>query len=186
MTMLQLVNAFDGSLINICSGSGRPDWLGRPVAHGYPPAVCGSGAAVAEVHPPEWCCWKRPFSSHIRSRRPWSDFLRSSLTFRLELWLLAVGCEAVRRGSPSRGLKIQTARLDLASLCAFTGSLKTNVPNRQCDCSLLNREGRCRDALFPGARLNGDVNAPLMRFPEPPQDQCLLRWQSEIWELQVK
>lgn len=113
----------------------------------YPPAVCGSGAAVEEVHPPERCCWKRPFSSHIRSRRPSSDFLRSSLTFPLELWLLAVGCEAVRRGLPSRGLKIRTARLGLASLCGFTGSLKTNVPNSQCGCSLLNGEGRCRDAL---------------------------------------
>lgn len=179
--MLQLVNAFDGSLINICSGSGRPDWLGRPVAHGYLPAVCGSGAAVAEVHPPERCCWKRPFSSHIRSRRPWSDFLRSSLTFRLELWPLAVGCDAVRRGSPSRGLKIQTARRCPASLCGFTGSLKTNVPSRQCGCSLLKpRRALQGCSVFPGARVNGDVNAPLMRFPETPQDQWLLRWQSEI------
>lgn len=133
MAMLQLVNAFDGSLINICSGSGATRPTGPAgCTHGYPPAVCGSGAAVAEVHPPERCCWKRPFSSHIRSRRPWSDFLRSSLTFRLELWLLWLS--DVKRSDEGRraggGLKIQTARLGRASLRRFTGSLKTNVPNK--------------------------------------------------------
>lgn len=120
---------------------------GPPGAHGYLPAVYGSGAAVLEVHPRGRCCRMRPFSSHSRSHRPWSDFLRSSLTFRLGLLLLALGWKAVRRGSLSRGVKIQTARRGLASLRGVTGSLNTNVTNNQCGCSSLNREGRCRDAL---------------------------------------
>lgn len=186
MATLQLVNAFDGSLTSICSGFG-PTRPSGPAARGYPPAVCGSGAAVAEVHPPERCCWKRPFSSHIRSRRPWSDFLRSSLTFRFELWLRAVGCVSGQTrvaepgsqnpgSSAGPGITVRILRQSENKRAEQTVWLQLVQPRRALQgCS-----------LFPGARVNGDVNAPLMRFPETPQDQWLLRWQSEIWQLQVK
>lgn len=60
-----------------------PDWTSQcreQLAYRHPPAVYGSGAAAA-VLPRGLCCLTRPFSSLGRSRRPWSDFLRGSLTF---------------------------------------------------------------------------------------------------------
>lgn len=142
---------------------------GRPVHTDNPPAVSGPGAAVAAVHPPGRCCWKRPFSSHTRSRRPWSDFLRSSLTFRLELRPPAVGWKAVGRGSPmSRG----SQKTD--------GSAGPGIPvrpdNKRGGGSVWLALVRARRALqgcsaLPCARVNGDGNARLMRFPETPQDQ---------------
>lgn len=44
-----------------------------------------------DFHPRGTCCSKRPSLSHGWSRRPWSDFLRGYLTFRLGLAASAGG-----------------------------------------------------------------------------------------------
>lgn len=73
------------------------DWARqRRDADRHPPVVYGSGAAVVEVHSRGTCCRRRPFSSHSRSRRPWSDFPRGSLTFCLRM--PAAGGDAVSEG----------------------------------------------------------------------------------------
>lgn len=52
-----------------------------------------------DFHPPGTCCSKRPSLSHGWSRRPWSDFLRGYLTFRLGLAAsAAAGGDAVSGG----------------------------------------------------------------------------------------
>lgn len=65
----------------------------------HTPAVCGSGAAAVEVHPPGTSCSTRPSSSHGWSHRPWSEFLRSYLTFCLGL--TAAAESAAVSGGPS-------------------------------------------------------------------------------------
>lgn len=78
------------------------DWASQcreQAADRHPPGVYGFGAAVVDFHPPGTCCSKRPSLSHGWSRRPWSDFLRGYLTFRLGLAAsAAAGGDAVSGG----------------------------------------------------------------------------------------
>lgn len=79
----------------------------------HPPAAYGSGAEVVEVHPPGMCCSKRPFSSHGRSRRPWSDFLQGYLTFCLGL--AAAAAAAAAGGGDAHSESFYRCKMDLCA-----------------------------------------------------------------------
>lgn len=142
MATLQLVSVFDGSLIHICSGSVRGDSTGW------------AAWLYTETHLPYAVLVQRRRRSTLRRGVAGRGHFQVTfgatapgVTFFGAPWHSVSSCGCWPPDVDEGRLKIQTARLGLASLREFTGGLKTNVPHRQCGCSLLNREGRCRDAL---------------------------------------
>ncbi|KAK5899508.1 hypothetical protein CesoFtcFv8_008984 [Champsocephalus esox] len=113
---------------SISSGSGcwlTADWAGQcraRAADRHPPAVYGSGAAVAEVHPRGTCCTKKPSSRPGRSCRPWRDFLQGCLTFCLGM--AAAGWSFGQcKVDLCAGLSVHKARKGQESFCCVTHSL---------------------------------------------------------------
>lgn len=140
---------------SVCSARYRADSASEcRDADRHPPAVCGSGASVVEVHLRGTCCWMRPFSNQSRSRRPWSDFLRGSSTFCLGMPAAAGGEGPV---FPQGGSLFGPQSVDGSAVPGIivrrqkqSAIKRDRNQNRDSDCRLTNRgERSLRSGMRP-------------------------------------
>lgn len=157
-----------------CSGGGGPpsgDVLLEEAifkSQSEPPLLEWLSSGLLDILSRTGCCWTR------RSQR--GSFRR---------------CEV----GLSSGLRIQTARMGLGSLCGVRNSLLSNVTKSKTVILIAGCQAKTSAPLRSGmlqfccwmlvwVHVYGDMNAPQMRFPETPQDQCLLHCQSETSQAQ--